>query len=593
MSALACGIAGLTIWMLYKARLDQFSQNLLSVAQNKAALLDYITHIHLDEHHPSTHQHDSTKTKSSTEHVFTDSERETILNHFANSIAESGTFRSTGEYVLGYYQGDKLYIYHSLQDDPDDPVVLDRNAPLAEPMQEALTGKSGTIVAVDYRGEKVLAALVPLPQLDAAMVFKIDMAEFDAPYRSAVITSLVAVAFLVLICALLCWREGKRIIEKLAYSESRYRTLMDNVPVCVFLKDGHGNYLTANRYFYMRYGVDKLSIPELSDRGIFPPDIARKHIEDDQRVLKNGVTITGYEKQDLDGEERIIRYLKCPLKGENGDPIGIIGIHQDVTQERRNAEALQKLNAELESQVRRRTAQLELANRELESFAYTVSHDLRAPLRAMAGFSQALKDDYGESLDATATDYINRIFRATGSMAELIDSLLSLSRSTTGQLKIANLDLSQMANDVIEDLRRSDPNHPVEVTIQPGLQAEGDSRLIRNVLENLLGNAWKYSAKTPEPRVEFGQCVTRSPEDEQSEVEAFFVRDNGTGFDMAYANKLFRPFQRMHSEKEYQGSGIGLATVERIVHRHNGRIWAESEPGLGSTFYFTLDQLVH
>lgn len=270
-----------------------------------------------------------------------------------------------------------------------------------------------------------------------------------------------------------------------------------------------------------------------------------------------------------------------------------MGIHQDVTQDRRNSEALKQLNAELESQVRKRTAQLELANRELESFAYSVSHDLRAPLRAMAGFSEALKEEYERSFDATAADYIRRIHRATGNMAELIDSLLSLSRSTTGELKIVPLDLSRMCADVVDDLRSASPDHRPQVRIAPDLKTEGDSRLIRNVLENLIGNAWKYTRLCADPQIEIGTVMTRPPgEDsgEAEEIEAFFVRDNGAGFDMTYANKLFRPFQRLHTEKEFQGSGIGLATVERIIHRHNGQIWAHGEPGQGATFYFTLDQ---
>ena len=588
MSVTAGVVTGVTIWMLYKARLDQFSENLLSVAKNKATLLEYITQIHVDNYHQDDKGH-KLKTDLYHDHEITPEERTTIIEHFSSSIAGGGTFRETGEYVLGYYQGDKLHIYHSRQDDPSKPVILERGALLAKPMQEALVGKTGTIIAQDYRDETVLAALVPLPRLDAAMVFKIDLDEFNAPYRSAVITTLVIVAVLIVLCGLLCWYEGRRIIAKLALSESRYRTLMDNVPLCVFLKDGSGNYLTANRYFYLRYGVDKMTIPALADRDIFPPSVARKHISDDQRVLKEGVTITGYEPQSLKGEERIIRYLKCPLKDEDGTCQGIIGIHQDVTQERRNSEALKRLNIELETQVRKRTTQLELANRELESFAYSVSHDLRAPLRAMAGFSEALKEEYGDKMDETASDYIKRIYRATGNMAELIDSLLSLSRSTTGELKITSLDLSQMAADVVEDLKSSIPGHQPRVQVTPGLTAEGDRRLISNVLENLIGNAWKYTSQSTEPRIEIGAITTRPPGEDTENVEAFFVRDNGAGFDMAYANKLFRPFQRLHSEKEYQGSGIGLATVERIIHRHNGQIWAQSEPGRGSVFFFTLD----
>ncbi len=588
MALMAYGIAGLAIWVIYEARLKQYSQNLLGAAQNKVALLNYITREHIAREHTTSSPH------SADGHIHYEDidsqDRAKILEHFAEAVTGSGSFRATGENVLGYTLNGKLYIHTSRQEPGSEPYVVNTGAPVAEPLKRALAGESGSLMARDYRNEKVIAAMVPLPEIDAAMVVKMDMSEFSAPYRRAIFITLAGGTVLIILSSLFCWREGHRIISKLAFSENRYRTLMDNVPLCVFLKDGNGIYLTANRYFYMRYGVNKKSIPKLTDHTIFPPESVRKHMDDDHRVLKEGITLTGYENQMVKGEERIIRYLKCPLKDDDGEPLGIVGIHQDVTQDRRNSEALKKLNAELEIQVRKRTAQLELANRELESFAYAVSHDLRAPLRAMAGFSEALKEEYGERFDETAADYIQRILRATNNMAELIDSLLSLSRSTLGELNIVPLDLSQMARDVFEDLRSSDPSHRPQIVIAPDLKADGDKRLIRNVLENLIGNAWKYSTKATEPRIEVGSERLRPPGEESEEMETFFVRDNGAGFDMAYANKLFRPFQRLHHEKEYQGSGIGLATVERIVHRHNGRIWAESEPGRGATFYFTLDQ---
>jgi PAS domain S-box-containing protein len=579
MALMAYGIAGLAIWIIYQARLEQYSQNLLGAAQNKVALLEYVTRQHYEKEHdqPPAPGND---TSGLADYPLSEPERVEILEHFAQAVGGSGSFRLTGENLLVYTDEVNDYGLSSTEMD--------------EPLRRALAGESGTIIARDYRGKRVIAALVPLPQLGAAMVVKMDMTEFSAPYRRAAIITLLVGTALIFGCGLFCWREGHRIIGKLAASESRYRTLMDNVPLCVFLKDGNGHYLTANRYFYLRYGVDKKSIPEMSDHAIFPPEVARKHINDDQRVLEEGITLTGYETQMLNGEERIIRYLKCPLKNDEGEPRGIVGIHQDVTQDRRNSEALKQLNAELESQVRKRTAQFELANRELESFAYSVSHDLRAPLRAMAGFSEALKEEYENSFDATAADYIKRIHRATGNMAELIDSLLSLSRSTTGELKVVPLDLSRMSADVVDDLRSASPDHRPQVQIAPNLNAEGDSRLIRNVLENLIGNAWKYTRLSADPQIEIGSVMTRPPDEgseEAAEIEAFFVRDNGAGFDMTYANKLFRPFQRLHTEKEFQGSGIGLATVERIIHRHNGQIWAHSEPGRGATFYFTLDQL--
>jgi light-regulated signal transduction histidine kinase (bacteriophytochrome) len=225
---------------------------------------------------------------------------------------------------------------------------------------------------------------------------------------------------------------------------------------------------------------------------------------------------------------------------------------------------------------------LEAANRELETFSYSVSHDLRAPLRGIDGFSQALLEDYGNSLDAQVQDYLQRIRGATKRMADLIEALLELSRVTRAELQREPLDLSLMGETITEELRRRDPGRAAELVIAPLLSAEGDVRLLRIVMVNLLANAWKFTAKQPQARIEFGAQPL------QDGSRAFFVRDNGAGFDMTYADKLFGAFQRLHSVSEFPGTGIGLATVQRIIRRHGGRVWAEGEVGRGATFYFTL-----
>jgi signal transduction histidine kinase len=253
---------------------------------------------------------------------------------------------------------------------------------------------------------------------------------------------------------------------------------------------------------------------------------------------------------------------------------------------------------ELEQRVQERTAELLAANQELNPFAYAVSHDLRQPLRAMIGFSQALVEDYGATLPGAAHEFLNHIIQAGRRMGELIDGLLRLSRSTRGELQRDVVDLSALAARILGELAAAEPERRVTWTVAPGLTTRGDERMIEVVLANLLGNAWKYTAKTPQPKIEVGTLEYRSNagmgkgQDSgaapSQPAPVFFVRDNGVGFDPKHAARLFQPFQRLHREDEFPGIGIGLATVQRIVHRHGGTIRATAAPGQGATFSFSL-----
>lgn len=271
---------------------------------------------------------------------------------------------------------------------------------------------------------------------------------------------------------------------------------------------------------------------------------------------------------------------------EYGNPSAILEINNDITEQKRTEAEVKKLNEDLQ----RHNVELNAANKELEAFCYSVSHDLRSPLRSINGFSLALQEDYGEVLDEVGQDYLRRVCAATARMGQLIDDLLSLSRITRSQMGLSSVDLTAIAQSICHELQATQPERQVEFHITPEIQVQGDAKLLRVALENLLGNAWKYTSKHNSARIEFGVL----PPGETSlipnaQCPTYYVRDDGAGFEMNYAAKLFAPFQRLHSVTEFEGNGIGLATVQRIIHRHGGQIWAIGEVEQGASFYFTLN----
>jgi PAS domain S-box-containing protein len=376
--------------------------------------------------------------------------------------------------------------------------------------------------------------------------------------------------------------------ERLRSSEARYRTLVRNFPngaVLLFDRDLRITLVegTAAR------GVDTAALEGQPLAALASPAsfaVAEPHLR---------AALEGAARQfEVRVGDRVHAVYAVPIRDQRGDISGGMIVTQNVTERKRAEEEVSRLNRELEQRVADRTAALEAANRELEAFSYSVSHDLRAPLRAIDGFTRVLMEDHAPQLDDEGKRYLQRVGAAARRMNELIEDLLALSRVTRAELHLLAVDLSRTAQAVAAELQKAEPERAVEFVITPALEAFGDARLLRIVLENLLGNAWKYTSKQSRARIEFGELRSEETRGGHSEVRnsqseiVFFVRDNGAGFDMQYAERLFVPFQRLHDSSEFEGTGIGLATVQRIVHRHGGRVWAEGAPGRGATFFFTL-----
>lgn len=362
-------------------------------------------------------------------------------------------------------------------------------------------------------------------------------------------------------------------------SEERFRTLLETAPDAILIVNAEGEVDYANRQAGHLFDTGE-SLVGRPVADLVPGGFIEKRL---QRVLsvENAGTplafvgagvVTGLRSggREVPLEVRTSPYVR-------GGTRRLIAVLRDVTERERSAAEIRRLNSHLAEHV----AQLTSLNRELESFSYSVSHDLRGPLRSIVGFSSILLEEYSERLDDEGRALLDRIIAGGRTMGELIEGLLRLARVSRTELRSEPVDLAALAEAVAMELRSVEPEHPVRLYIDQEIEARGDRSLLMVLMENLLGNAWKFTRGRPEPRVEVG--VT-----EHDARRIYYVRDNGAGFDMNYAARLFRPFERLHSPGEFPGTGIGLATAERVVHRHGGEIWAEGEPGEGATFYFTL-----
>ncbi|MBS1189866.1 MAG: histidine kinase [Rhodocyclaceae bacterium] len=373
-------------------------------------------------------------------------------------------------------------------------------------------------------------------------------------------------------------RQLEALAAALRESEERLEAIIDNAPAVIFMKDLEGRYLLINRQYESFILVGRENIKGKTDHDLYSSELADVYVRNDRRVLEAGKPLQMEETLPAFDGMRTYLAVKFPLRDVNGQVYALCGIATDITERKRAEEAIRDLNRDLAA----RGEQLEALNQELEAFSYSVSHDLRAPLRGLNGMTQILMEQYADRLDDTGRTYLEQIRKSSQRLSQLVDALLSLSLVSRGEMRREDVDLSEMVGKIADDLRAGQPERQVEFVIQAGVHAHGDPRLLRVVLDNLVGNAWKYSVKRPVGRIEFGTVPL------EDGGQAYFVRDNGVGFDMQYADRLFKAFQRFHSPNEYPGSGIGLATVQRIVRRHGGRIWGEGAVDQGATFYFTL-----
>ena len=404
--------------------------------------------------------------------------------------------------------------------------------------------------------------------------------------------------------------ERKQAEEALIKSEKQYRSLIDALPQYIYFLDKNLRYVAANKAYCEEYSIDQEEIIGKTSKDFFPEKLAEKYMASDREVIETGKVKEYTEKSKSTGnEDKWVQVVKVPVKDNNGNIDGMLGVYWDITDLRQSEEELAKHGQHLEDLVKERTAELEgsqkalsflledvndaredvertnkkliEANKELESFSYSVSHDLKAPLRAIDGYANAIMEDYYEKLDNEGKELLNLIHKNVKNMDQLIKDLLEFSRIGRTILVISGIDMKSLLNDVFMEIYQFIPDRKIQLKIKDFHPAKSDKRLLQQVFLNLMTNAVKFTSNKENAVIEAGSRI------ENDEI-IYYLKDNGIGFDMKYVDKLFGVFQRLHSFEEYVGTGVGLALVQRIINRLGGKVWAEGKVGLGATFYFTL-----
>lgn len=370
-------------------------------------------------------------------------------------------------------------------------------------------------------------------------------------------------------------------LQELKSQKEHLQLITDAMPVLMSDIGPQYHYQYVNKSYELWYHKDRVEIIGRPMRDVIGAEAfesIRPYID---KALKGESVRFETRIPTPDNAERYILARYIPHNNQSGATTGVFELVSDISERKKVEQELQLYREKLEERVAERTAQLNASYKDLETFCYSVSHDLRAPLRSINGFSQILMEDYGETLDSKALDYFTRIRSSIIHMDRLIDDLLSLAKVSRCEINMGSVDLSELARETASLMQQNYPDRTVYCQIEDNLTAYGDTALLRVLLENLFDNAWKFTRHTSNPKIEFGHT-------EKDAQKVFYIRDNGAGFDMKYSHKMFGPFQRLHETHEFPGTGIGLASVLRIVQRHGGEIWAQGEAGKGATFYFTI-----